>query len=243
MIYSWGLIGHQFKKRLRPCRIYTTSSEFSRQRDDEANILVIMKSTSQKNLFRILALLLSIIIPIAHSDSDDTLTVHETAIKYDCSTTPLNQPRKLSSITKGDKLTKYLLLPLTTNTKDQLCTLTRVDSSETFAGIKTYTPMSRSYTGYDWDLVQGRYIQDVSISCGIVVEGEYNGQYLCQVEVPALEVHNDGYFLTLFEETKASSRKRAARHLERAQFGTSELVVLLKSTCVWVLASLLFHGR
>ena len=198
-----------------------------------------MKSTSQKNLFRILALLLSIIIPIAHSDSDgNTLTVHETAIKYDCPTNNPNQPLKLSSITKGDKLTKYLLLPLTTNTIDQLCTLTRVDSSETFAGIKTYTPMSRSYTGYDWDLVQGRYIQDVSISCGHVVEGEYNGQYLCQVEVPALEVHNDGYFLTLFEEPKASSRKRAARHLERAQFGTSELVVLLKSTCVWVLASL-----
>lgn len=90
---------------------------------------------------------------------------------------------------------------------------------------KVYIPIARSYDGNDWHRVQGRYVSYVDIlQCGESASagsGYSAGDYLCEVQVPALNEGNLGYFLTKWEEGIASDRRLAARFLEKATWGAT----------------------
>lgn len=114
-----------------------------------------------------------------------------------------------------------LLLAPTANEGD-LCILSRVNRNDT--AKKVYIPIARSYDGNDWHRVQGRYISYVDMQCGESAAdgaGYAAGDYLCEVQVPALNEGNVGYFLAKWEEGIASDRRLAARFLEKATWGAT----------------------
>ena len=181
-------------------------------------------------------LVLLVLLTLPHYTS--TLDIHPSAIRFTCPTTP-STPTLLSTLPKdtGDGSTTpiYLLLPTVTNTTQQLCTLTRVDTPDSYNNNpqlanfrKVYIPIARSYTGgpygNTWQRVRGKYIHEVSINplqdCGII--DLTTNEYGCQVTIPPLQEDNEGYYLTLFQEDEFSnSMTHSSRFLEHSSFGAT----------------------
>ena len=161
---------------------------------------------SQQLLFQISLIFLYLTPPLsAISISDAPL--------FSCPA-ELSTPTLLPSFTGG----KLVIHP--TSSHGDLCILSRVDRNTT---KKVYIPIARSYDSYDWHRVRGKYITQVTATCGNFTQDNRLdialGTHTCEISVPDLVDGNVGYYLTSWEEKNVTNRRIAARFLERASWG------------------------
>ena len=143
------------------------------------------------------------------------------SISFSSNSTLVACPTDLSTPTPVTSFSGGSLLVSPTSQEGDLCILSRVNRNDT--SKKVYIPIARSYDGNDWHRVEGRYVSFVATQCGTSASsgvGFSAGDYLCEIVVPQLNPGNVGYFLTKWDAGSASSRKKAARFLERATWGS-----------------------
>ena len=142
------------------------------------------------------------------------------SISFSSNATRVVCPTDLSTPTPVNSFSGGSLLVSPTSQEGDLCILSRVNRNDTSKTV--YIPIARSYDDNDWHRVEGRYVSFVTTRCGASANsgvGFSAGDYLCEIAVPQLNPGNVGYFLTKWDAGSASSRKKAARFLERATWG------------------------